>query len=231
MGNRRKNNLITLGLAIASMSSLSSASNLSEKLIKPPAVERHVSFNIEDEMAIMREMRIKEMRAKEDAKKAYESKIEALSKVDYKTQNFKNDPDYVLLGRLIFGEASGCSDYEKIAVAWTAINRAHDGIKWNGETLRGAILAPRQYSTFNSNANTRIKNPMKYDSKNFLEDLVLAQEILDGKYSDPTHGATHYFNRNTPDLKGKAPYWAASLDKVTLDKHTIHEFYKKSART
>ena len=147
----------------------------------------------------------------------------------YATTNFVNDSETVLLARMIFGEARSCVDLEKIAVAYTTINRATDGKKWNGETVKDAILKPNQYSCFNrGDANRRkIMDPEKYDAMAFERCLEIAEKVLSGKYDDPTNGATHYFNP-----KSARPKWAGRMQKigkiqVGKNDKSKHEFYKE----
>jgi N-acetylmuramoyl-L-alanine amidase len=145
---------------------------------------------------------------------------------NYKTTSFERDSPIRLLARMLLGEAAGCSQVEKVAIAYTAINRT----KWNNQSLEEVILAPRQYSCFNpgTDSNIFLKNPLRYDKTEFLECLTLAEDILQGEYKDPTNGATHYY-----DPKGvkEIPYWAKSLKKIgrlQIDKNkwTHHIFFK-----
>jgi N-acetylmuramoyl-L-alanine amidase len=137
-------------------------------------------------------------------------------KITYKTNDFSTDSDTVLLARLLFGETRGELKTDGVAVAYTAISRARDDDPSNGNTLREAILADYQYSTFNKNDPNyeKVKNPEKYDVTSWNECLNLAQGILSGKYSDPTNGATNYYllEGMSKDRNGnrKEPSWAKS---------------------
>jgi len=137
----------------------------------------------------------------------------------YKTSDFHEDNDRILLARMITGEADECSDIEKISVAYTAINR----MKW-GKSLKEVILYPNAYSCFNPEFDSSIflKNPLKYNKDEFLKCLKLSGEILDGKYKDPTNGATFYYNPNLV----KTPSWAKGLKKIGRIKNSHHIFYK-----
>lgn len=149
-------------------------------------------------------------------------------KISYKTSDFSKDSESVLLARMIFGEARGCSYLERVAVGYTAINRAKDGKKWNGETVKEAILKQKQYSCFNEDDKNREKliDPEKEDAKSFYECLEVSRRILSGKEKDPTNGATHYFNPNIV-----LPDWAKKLEKIGKikinDKFSVHEFYRE----
>jgi len=146
-----------------------------------------------------------------------------IEQLDYKTSDFYQDSDKVLLARMLLGEAENCSKQEKIAVAYTAINRVNDNQKWNGEKLKEVILKPYQYSCFNKNLNNKLKDPLNYNSKEFLGCLELAEEILAGEYKDPTEGATHYYN---PKLV-KEPEWTKKAEKIGKIENSRHVFYKE----
>lgn len=151
-----------------------------------------------------------------------EQKVE--DAMNYRVADFREDSEICLLARLILGEAAGASTIEKIAVAYSAINRT----KW-GKSLKEVILAPYQYSCFNEGTDSSkfLKNPLKYEPEEFYQSLEISKKILAGKYKDPTRGATHYYN---PRLV-KKPFWANklfSLGRIPLGnkKFTHHVFYK-----
>jgi N-acetylmuramoyl-L-alanine amidase len=147
-------------------------------------------------------------------------KSELKRTANYKVDNFDNDSREILLARLILGEADECSQLEKIAVAYTVINRVNAS---NGrKSIKEVILAPKQYSCFNKGTDSLkfLKDPMKYGKKEFLAIINLAEDILSKKYDDPTKGATHYYN---PDLV-KTPQWAKELK--NLGKMGHHIFFK-----
>lgn len=133
--------------------------------------------------------------------KSYSKKTASKEAHRYKTTDFSSDSDEVLLARIIFGEAEKCSYLEKVAVGYTAVTRANDGLKWNGETLREVVLKQNkrgvhQYSCFNNGdpARKMLMNPENYDSESFNECLTVASEVLSREIPDPTNGADHYFN-------------------------------------
>jgi len=150
---------------------------------------------------------------------------------EYKTIDFSKDTEQILLARMLFGEARDCSKLEKITIAYTAINRAKDGKKWNGETLREAILKPCQYSCFNKGDPNKEKlmDPEKYDKKSFQECLAVAEKVLCGEYEKFNAGATHYFNPKTV----RKPEWADKMSKIgrikiSNNQYSKHEFYKEN---
>lgn len=150
----------------------------------------------------------------------------------YQTENFDKDSDKVLLARMLYGETGGrLSLDETVAIANTAVRRSKDGKKWNGETLRGSILAPKQYSCFNPKDPMLplLKNPYLGNKKNFDRCLEIAEGVLNGKYLDTSKGATHYFNP-----KKSSPSWAKSMQRIGHLKiskgASVHVFYKEQSR-
>ncbi len=150
----------------------------------------------------------------------------------YQTNDFKEDSDKILLARMLYGETGGrLSLDETVAIANTAVRRSKDGKKWNGETLRSAILAPKQYSCFNSNDPMlrQLKNPYANNKEGFDRCLEIAEGVLSGKYQDTSKGATHYFNP-----KKASPHWARAMQKIGHIKipkgQSVHVFYKDSPR-
>ncbi|MEK6918104.1 MAG: cell wall hydrolase [Nanoarchaeota archaeon] len=125
-----------------------------------------------------------------------------------------------LLATLAFEEAKDCPRDEKAAVMYTAINRLKEG---RGKSLLYIVLEGNQYSCFNS-YNPKKGKRVDID-KNHVEEwnecVEVAYEVLNGKYSDPTNGATNYFNP-----KKVNPEWQTELKKVQMPEKTVHEFYK-----
>ena len=144
--------------------------------------------------------------------------------IDYRTTDFSTDSDEVLLARMLFGEAENCKDTERIAIAHTALNRIYDGKKWNGETLREVILKPWQYSCFNKKDANREKlmNPERYNRNERNRCLKIAEDVLSGKYPDPTSGATHYFNPRDAN-----PKWANEIIRIGEIDGSKHDFYRE----
>jgi spore germination cell wall hydrolase CwlJ-like protein len=193
------------------------------------AVNRNSELRLKDtpkriEQRIFPDEFYNNLERKLDINSASETKPAERKPVSYKTSNFSKDSDEVLLARMLFGEARNCSDEEKVAVAYTALNRAKDGKKWNGTDIRGTVLKKWQYSCFNSSDPNREKlmNPEAYDSKAWEKCLEISTGVLAGKCQDPTNGATHYFNPSVV-----SPKWAKSMERKEV-KGTKHEFYRKS---
>jgi N-acetylmuramoyl-L-alanine amidase len=176
--------------------------------------------------AYMRELSTDYSLLPEESKKRMK---EQAKKVDdyfnYRTDDFNKDSDERILARLILGEAEGCSKIEKIAVAYTALNRK----KIREMQLKGVILEPMQYSCFNNGTESGIflKDPLGYNRNEFLEDIRLAGDILGGKYKDPTNGADYYYQ---PNLVKEPSYWKnlIKIGKINVGKgkKSIHIFGK-----
>ena len=152
------------------------------------------------------------------------------NQTQYQTNDFKKDSDKVLLARMLYGETGGrLSLEETVAIANTAVRRSKDGKKWNGETLRDSILAPKQYSCFNSNDPMLrlLKNPYANNKTGFDRCLEIAEGVLNEKYQDTSKGATLYFNPKKPP-----PPWQKSMQKIghlkTPKGQSVHVFYKES---
>lgn len=138
---------------------------------------------------------------------------------------FAEDDDRVLLARMLYGEARNCSDEEKVAIAFSAINRVNDGKSWNGRTLREVILCPKQYSCFNPDDKNfqKVTHPYRDDILAWNRCLNLSYDILNRKYSDPTRGATHYHT------SAVHPKWAKSKKMISLGRlgNSRHKFYRE----
>ena len=149
--------------------------------------------------------------------------------VSYKTNDgsFSGDSDKVLLARMIYGEARSESRSERVAIAYTVLNRIGDGKKWNGETVQDVILTPSQYACFNlGNPNReKLMNPehKDYSPKEWNGCLDIAGGVLSGKFSDPTNGATNYFTDKTPK-------WAKNMESTGRVNRGPHTFYRPARR-
>ena len=145
----------------------------------------------------------------------------------YEIDDFSKDREEILLARMLLGEVEGCSKIEKIAVTYSVINRMNKNPIRYGATIKEVILKPLQYSAFNEDQNQKLKKPLDYNKKEFISNIQLVRNILSGKYSDPTGGATYYLNPDHPNLKRKLPIWTKELKKIGRIKNSYHIFYKE----
>ena len=192
---------------------VNSANNASPNLETRVAQETNTNVSEPNNLSYVVEKDVVEENAAE------ETPSDNMQDVDYKTDDFSKDSDNVLLARMLYGETRNCSEEEKIAVAYTIINRVNDGKKWNGENVKQVILKPWQYSCFNKNDVNyeKLKNP---DKKIFEDCLKVANEVLQGKHSELNKGQTHYFNP-----KVVKPKWADEMHKIGKIENSKHEFY------
>jgi spore germination cell wall hydrolase CwlJ-like protein len=132
--------------------------------------------------------------------------------VGYK--QFTRAADIDLLARTIFGEARGETIEGRIAVANVVMNRVTDP-RWP-DTVRGVVLQPKQFSTWNENDHNRdLILAVTDENPVFRECLEIAQAAVDGRLDDMTGGANHYF-ADWIDL----PSWARRMaSTVTIGAH------------
>lgn len=132
------------------------------------------------------------------------------------------------LATMVYGEARGESFTGKVAVAYTALNRA------TTKTLCQVVLAPKQYSIFNNNPALKIaatslhiepKQKNNIDEDSWEESKRVAHLVAKRLIKDPTQGATHYFAPKLMAIKKyKYPKWISQYTLVAVIDQ--HRFYK-----
>ena len=136
--------------------------------------------------------------------------------------------DRDILARTLFGEARGEGVAGQIAVAWSIRNRVdmdlhHDGkADWWGEGYTGVCQKPYQFSCWNK---TDPNYPFLIGVKSIpfrelAQARIAADQVIDGKVSDPTGGATHYYATTMQ----KAPTWVKGATQTLKFGH--HVFFK-----
>lgn len=112
------------------------------------------------------------------------------------TGNFSDDPDEILLARLILGEMEGQSKEAKTGVAFTVVNRLKKQNKNWGLSIKEVILKKDQYDgMWNKNTYGKVRNPLSgVSEKEWRESYEIAVKVLSGKISDLTSGATHFYS-------------------------------------
>lgn len=113
-----------------------------------------------------------------------------------------------ILSQLLFSETKDPLD--AIAIAHVVLNRMAKPKRY-GEGLEGVIFKPKQFSGVGTKEWKKAESgKMTNAEKLIYKDLVKAAKgVLVGIYSDPTNGATHYFN---PRLV--SPVWAEGKTKT-----------------
>lgn len=132
------------------------------------------------------------------------------------------------LATMIYGEARGEPTQGQIAVAYTAMNRAHS------KTVCDVVLAPYQYSVFNGNSKLKQVAISLDLEPNFRNDqdqhswklaLEIAKKVLNRGVPDPTQGATHYLAPRLMASSGyRYPRWSRQYTLVVVIDN--HRFYR-----
>lgn len=129
------------------------------------------------------------------------------------------------LATMIYGEARGESLTGKIAVAYTAVNRA------TKRSVCQVVLAKKQYSIFNDNPALRAAalsvrlEPMQsnsIDKRSWAQSMKVAHLVIKRQVSDPTYGATHYVAYQSLT---HIPKWTKIFN--TVVKIGNHTFFKE----
>lgn len=128
--------------------------------------------------------------------------------------------------RTILGEAGNQGDEGQAAVAHVLRNRLNSGAY--GDKLEDVILAPKQFSVWNSGDRAgdyaRGVNP---NSEQYRKAGDIFDAVQRGEIEDPTKGATHYANVNTvlQQRGGNLQPWLANMlnqpDTIQIGAHTF----------
>jgi N-acetylmuramoyl-L-alanine amidase len=125
--------------------------------------------------------------------------------------------EMILLALCNWREARGEPIESKIAQAWSVRNRVQQP-RWWGHDWVTVILKPFQYSSFNLNDPNASKFPAMTDAS-WDECLQVASDVYSSVGSDPTGGATSYY-----DTSIAPPAWTSSMTKTVQIGNFI--FYK-----
>ena len=117
----------------------------------------------------------------------------------------------ILIGALtVHGEARGCSQMGRLAVAYSILNRANAKKYWGlarstghpDHSIAAVCLRAWQYSVWNVDDPNRVKlENLRAEYERAIEDVHCRNSLkalidaLDGHEPDPTGGATHYLTR------------------------------------
>ena len=140
-----------------------------------------------------------------------------------KSYTYLESYELILLAILIWREARNQPIEGKRAVAWSVRNRVlKPGKTWYGDDWEEVVLKPWQYTSFEKSDPNSSKLPAD-PSKDaaWADSLLVADEVYRGLGTDPTAGATHYYN---PKAVAK-PTWVdapGSTYKCTIGDHWFY---------
>jgi N-acetylmuramoyl-L-alanine amidase len=139
----------------------------------------------------------------------------------------------ILVGALtIHGEARGCTQEGRTAVAHTLINRAK-ARSWWGKGVEGlpdhsiaaVCLKPWQFSCWNKNdPNADLLQKLRADYREAIQQktcraaLKALIDALDGYAPDATNGATHYLTTRLY-MSPRCPVWAYGMPYIEIGAH------------
>lgn len=120
-----------------------------------------------------------------------------------------------LLARTLMGEAGGEGEHGMLAAGSVIDNRRRSG-RYGGDSLRGVIMKPGQFSMWNG-VTGYARGEGANDAWRGAVDptaMSVAQRIVSGQYDDPTGGATHYYAPAAAD-----PSWARGRPYQQIGNH------------
>jgi N-acetylmuramoyl-L-alanine amidase len=126
------------------------------------------------------------------------------------------DRDRWWLTATVWMEARGEPRQGKLAVAYNILHRVRSG-RW-GQQVGEVVLAPFQYSCWNTDSPTR-RALARCDelAPSWIDSTVAVEYAVTGAKPDPIDGALHYYN---PDVV--KPHWDRSwYPRVTIGHHVF----------
>jgi N-acetylmuramoyl-L-alanine amidase len=132
-----------------------------------------------------------------------------------------SDTDILVATLTIHGEARGCTQEGRTAIAHCILNRAKAKAWWGRGTpypdhsVTAVCLKPFQFSCWNNNdPNRSMLKQLEADYRGAIQQktcraaLKAFIDALDGYVADPTGGATHYLTTRLHQSP-RCPAWAA----------------------
>jgi N-acetylmuramoyl-L-alanine amidase len=110
--------------------------------------------------------------------------------VEADLMDYASYSDVDLVALAIWREARGEGNLGRRGVGWVIKNRASEG-GWWGNCIRGVILKPYQFSSFNRLDPNSNKVPLPVD-RSWVECQQIAASVLGGTDTDITNGAQFY---------------------------------------
>lgn len=132
-----------------------------------------------------------------------------------------SDSDILIAALTIHGEARGCTQEGRTAIAHCILNRAKAKAWWGkmvpghpDNSLAAICLKPQQFSCWNSNdPNSQMLETLQNDYRVAIQQkscraaLKALIDALDGYATDQTGGATHYLTSSL-HKSARCPNWA-----------------------
>jgi hypothetical protein len=128
--------------------------------------------------------------------------------------------DVYALARNIQSEFGSGTPEERVAIAYSTINRA----KRDGDSVAAHVM---HHTSRTFGRQTGSIRPVSTAQDPTAGDILLANMILSGEIQDFTHGATHYFDRVAQDASSRSTKsglevydsWSSGGDKLTWVGH------------
>jgi len=143
-----------------------------------------------------------------------------------------NDTDILVGALTIHGEARGCTQQGRLAVAHCILNRMRARRWWGtsvapyeNHSMAAVCLKPWQFSCWNAgDPNYSILSRLREEYRKAIQDrtcrasLKALLDAADGWMPDPTGGATHYLT-TALHKSSRAPSWSRRDDYVEIGAH------------
>lgn len=107
--------------------------------------------------------------------------------------------------RTLLGEAAGEGQQGMAAVAHVIMNRM-GSTRFNYKTVKDAVLADKQFSTWNTGEGGNDPSKWNPDSAQYKRAAQVWDAVTAGNHVDPTGGSTHYYSPRGMK-NGQAPDW------------------------
>jgi len=130
--------------------------------------------------------------------------------------------DMDILARTLYGECEPNNEQEARAIACVVLNRSNNP-QWKMRGVAEVCLQPLQFSCWNSNDPNRARIMKAKSGPWFKICQKVAEDAVELKIKDETHGATHYYLDAI-----KTPKWAKNKKpcyKVAHKNGTSHLFF------
>ena len=131
-----------------------------------------------------------------------------------------------LLIRTIYGEAASEPPEGQAGVAAVILNRARQGDRYGGSTVRDVVMAPKQFEPWGNPSARERMMALDPSSERYQTLARIAEGVAGGDIPDPTGGATHFANEAIVRQRrggNVAPWMAEMADTArTIGNHTFY---------